>query len=93
MKEVDFDNILRFNENGSKKYTVIDSGTKYSIANYIMHHLKCPEIKYAEIIYDLACEETREETEQAMEALIHNFNSLHSRAGKNDCRRIVVIRF
>ena len=81
MKEVDFDNILRFNENGSKKYTVIDSGTECSIANYIMHHLKCPEIKYAEIIYDLACEETREETEQAMEALIHNFNSLHSRAG------------
>ena len=81
MKEVDFDNIMRFNENGSKKYTVIDSGTECSIANYIMHHLKCPEIKYAEIIYDLACEETREETEQAMEALIHNFNSLHSRAG------------
>ena len=81
MKEVDFDNILRFNENGSKKYTVIDSGTECSIANYIMHHLKCPEIKYAEIIYDLACEETREETKQAMEALIHNFNSLHSRAG------------
>ena len=93
MKEVDFDNILRFNENGSKKYTVIDSGTECSIANYIMHHLKCPEIKYAEIIYDLACEETREETKQAMEALIHNFNSLHSRACKNDCRRIVVIRF
>ena len=81
MKEVDFDNILRFNENGSKKYTVIDSGAECSIANYIMHHLKCPEIKYAETIYDLACEETREETEQAMEALIHNFNSLHSRAG------------
>lgn len=93
MKEVDFDNILRFNENGSKKYTVIDSDTECSIANYIMHHLKCPEIKYAEIIYDLACEETREETKQAMEALIHNFNSLHSRAGKNGCRRIVVIRF
>ena len=81
MKKVDFDNILRFNENGSKKYAVIDSGTECSIANYIMHHLKCPEIKYAEIIYDLACEETREETKQAMEALIHNFNSLHSRAG------------
>ena len=81
MKEVDFDNILRFNENGSKKYTVIDSGAECSIANYIIHHLKCPEIKYAEIIYDLACEETREETKQAMEALIHNFNSLHSRAG------------
>lgn len=93
MKEVDFDNILRFNENGNKKYTVIDSGAECSIANYIMRHLKCPDIKYAETIYDLACEETREETEQAMEALVHNFNSLHSRAGKNGCRRIVVIRF
>ena len=81
IKEVDFDNILRFNENGSKGYKVIDSSAECSIANYIVHHLKCPEIKYAETIYDLACEETREETKQAMEALIHNFNSLHSRAG------------
>ena len=32
-------------------------------------------------IYDLACQDVEEETKQAMEALIHNFNSLHSRAG------------
>lgn len=32
-------------------------------------------------IYELACEDVEEETHQAMEALIHNFNSLHSRAG------------
>ena len=31
--------------------------------------------------YELACRDTVEETHQAMEALIHNFNSLHSRAG------------
>ena len=32
-------------------------------------------------IYTQACQEVEEETHQAMEALIHNFNSLHSRAG------------
>lgn len=32
-------------------------------------------------IYHLACADTTEETHQAMEALIHNFNTLHSRAG------------
>ena len=35
----------------------------------------------AKQIYDEACHEVREETHQAMEALIHNFNTLHSRAG------------
>ena len=33
------------------------------------------------VIYQLACEDVVEETHQAMEALIHNFNTLHSRAG------------
>lgn len=32
-------------------------------------------------IYHLACADVVEETHQAMEALIHNFNTLHSRAG------------
>ena len=32
-------------------------------------------------IYHLSCEDVVEETHQAMEALIHNFNTLHSRAG------------
>ena len=35
----------------------------------------------AKCIYELACEEVEKETHQAMEALIHNFNTLHSRAG------------
>ena len=35
----------------------------------------------AKTIYKLACKEVEEETHQAMEAAIHNFNSLHSRAG------------
>ena len=35
----------------------------------------------ARSIYRLACADVEEETHQAMEALIHNFNTLHSRAG------------
>ena len=37
--------------------------------------------KLAERIYKQACKDVEEETHQAMEALIHNFNTLHSRAG------------
>ena len=37
--------------------------------------------KLAERIYKQACRDVEEETHQAMEALIHNFNTLHSRAG------------
>ncbi|MBE6075208.1 MAG: anaerobic ribonucleoside triphosphate reductase [Selenomonas ruminantium] len=37
--------------------------------------------KMAKVIYHLACADVVEETHQAMEALIHNFNTLHSRAG------------
>ncbi len=37
--------------------------------------------KIAGKIYRQACADVEEETHQAMEALIHNFNTLHSRAG------------
>ena len=37
--------------------------------------------KLAKKIYQSACRDVEEETHQAMEALIHNFNTLHSRAG------------
>ncbi len=37
--------------------------------------------KLAAAIYKEACKDVEEETHQAMEALIHNFNTLHSRAG------------
>ncbi len=37
--------------------------------------------KLAKKIYRQACLDVEEETHQAMEALIHNFNTLHSRAG------------
>ena len=37
--------------------------------------------KLAKAVYSAACRDIEEETHQAMEALIHNFNTLHSRAG------------
>ena len=37
--------------------------------------------KLAKTVYKEACHDVEEETHQAMEALIHNFNTLHSRAG------------
>lgn len=42
--------------------------------------LGCEKADY-EKITDLAWEETVRETEQAMEALVHNLNTMHSRAG------------
>lgn len=41
----------------------------------------CNIEKDVERIYELACHDVEEETHQSMEAVIHNFNSLHSRAG------------
>ena len=38
-------------------------------------------VHLAKTVYRLACADVVEETHQAMEALIHNFNTLHSRAG------------
>lgn len=46
-------------------------------------HIKLKDHMYIEdeIIYDLAVEDVIEETHQAMEACVFNFNTLHSRAG------------
>lgn len=38
-------------------------------------------------ILNLAIEDTKEETHQAMEALVHNLNTLHSRAGSQVSQR------
>lgn len=38
-------------------------------------------VKFLIHAYEKACNDVEEETKQAMEAMIHNFNSLHSRAG------------
>lgn len=56
----------------------------YANTNGCMKYLneKEPVLEAIEQAYLFACEEIEEETKQAMEALIHNFNSLHSRAGR-----------
>lgn len=47
-----------------------------------VYHQSVDEVeKDAKAIYYLACADVVEETHQSMEALIHNFNTLHSRAG------------
>ena len=42
---------------------------------------KYQSFREAKKLYHMACEDVEEETKQAMEAMIHNFNTLHSRAG------------
>lgn len=39
------------------------------------------DVHDADLIYRSACDKTKDETHQAMEALVHNLNTLHSRAG------------
>ncbi len=65
--DVDFD-ICTYSESGNP--TAVENLTKV-----------IGSAKIAEKIYSQACHDVTEETHQAMEALIHNFNTLHSRAG------------
>ena len=68
VEKIDF-NICRYSENEN-----IDAIRHLSEVLSINAHL-------AKSIYNEACRDVVEETHQAMEALIHNFNTLHSRAG------------
>lgn len=71
--------------------TVEDEGAQRSIAAIktavttllaeVYHEELADLDRIVSVIYQLACEDVVEETHQAMEALIHNFNTLHSRAG------------
>ena len=65
---VDFD-ICRYSENGNP-----------AAVEHLSKVLGLNE-KLSNTIYHEACKDVEEETHQAMEALIHNFNTLHSRAG------------
>lgn len=40
------------------------------------------EAQWIKQAFHRACADVEDETKQAMEAMIHNFNTLHSRAGK-----------
>lgn len=66
--ELDFE-ICRYSENGNP-----------AAAAHLAEILHFDE-KLSQTIYNEACKDVEEETHQAMEALIHNFNTLHSRAG------------
>ena len=90
---------LKFN--GLEEYNMDFSDMKYGMpineAREIISNNLNPKYVHqvydidADRIYSVAMADVEEETKQAMEALVHNFNSLHSRAGKNVCRRIAVM--
>lgn len=59
----------------------IEKARKIIFENINVDDLKAKSID-ADRIYLIAKKNVDDETMQAMEALIHNFNTLHSRAGK-----------
>ena len=75
------------------KYGMPIEEARHYILNVLNKKEIIADIRDADRIYSVAMANVEEETKQAMEAMVHNFNSLHSRAGKNGCRRIVAIRF
>lgn len=77
---------VRYFESISEQERVIRHLTEFLLATSALYikHSNIPKDEVYDIaktIYKLACKEVEEETHQAMEAAIHNFNSLHSRAG------------
>lgn len=79
-----------FKFNGYEEYPMDFDSMKYGMPiaiarKVILDNLnkngRLAEIIDADRIYSIATKDTEEETKQAMEALIHNLNTLHSRAG------------
>ena len=68
--------VVKYNDETNKDYASCRSSAISDISKVCSVPLSI-----AANIYDLACEEVAEETKQAMEALVHNLNTLHSRAG------------
>lgn len=64
------------------KYGMPIEEARHYILNVLNQKEIIADIKDADRIYDVASESVENETKQAMEALVHNFNSLHSRAGR-----------
>ena len=65
---------------GMKYGMDIKAARKIIVSNLNNGNTVAKEID-ADRIYSIATKDTEEETKQAMEALIHNLNTLHSRAG------------
>lgn len=70
--------VVRYNDNTNKDY----DGCRITAIKELAEVLSMPTEITANV-YDLACEEVTEETKQAMEALIHNLNTLLSRSFVN----------
>lgn len=73
---------IRYTEKLKNKKYYFDFNSINSIY-YVLNSILDTDIDcaYPDRIYNIACRKIEEETKQAMEAVIHNFNSLHSRAG------------
>lgn len=76
-EKMDF-SLLYYTEN--RNCLVPIDGFMLSAGDYIDYYLGVGTTA-GDKIYVLACDAVEEETKQAMEALVFNFNSLHSRAG------------
>lgn len=63
------------------KYGVPIEEARHYILNVLNKKEIIADIIDADRIYSVAMANVEEETKQAMEAMVHNFNSLHSRAG------------
>ena len=76
--KIDF-GVCHYSDNSNRTYSEdMLQGPKQILS--VLEEWDC-SLEEATKIYILACESVAEETHQAMEAAIHNFNSLHSRAG------------
>ena len=73
---------IRYTEKLKNKKYYFDFNSINSIY-YVLNSILDTDIDcaYPDRIYNIAWRKIEEETKQAMEAVIHNFNSLHSRAG------------
>ena len=83
-EEINFDEVLKnYTFKYSEKNTNKEELKKLKeILEYCkINYTESQKTKLATKIYHLACIDTEEETKQAMEAVVHNLNTLHSRAG------------
>lgn len=88
-EELDKDKIFYTEKDRDKdkkliSYKEISRAISKVLDNYIFSQLSVNVVT----IYMLACADVEDETHQAMEAAVHNFCTLQSRAGKFDCPRL-----
>ena len=81
-KELDINKVFyteknRYKEKRLASYKEISRAISKVLENYIFSQLSVNIVN----IYDLACVDVEDETHQAMEAMVHNFCTLHSRSG------------